>query len=317
MYQNQSFSQQIEESQLDFQDEDYADFVLNELKRSAREYATAALEAANPQIRQTFQNLLQRTLEDQATVFQEIQKLGGYQIQQASQEQILEELQKQSQKASKLQSFVQQQTSVNNASTERSTVAQARSMQQSYAANSQLSQRIGQEAEQSYTYVPEQNMTEDSSSSMLHTSGASVMHQNQNQNQHQNQPYQQQSQNRMQAMGQAQIQPMLSTSQYPNATHQSSLQQGFSQGQSQTHANTQAHTNTTSYTQPTSYGSTTGSFGREQNGYAAAPQGSSDAQMGRGPSARIVSRTQPGMQAQGRTDNQYTTRQQPGGRYSF
>ncbi|MGG1519860.1 spore coat protein [Paenibacillus oryzisoli] len=307
MYQNQSFSQQTDESQLHFQEEDYADFVLNELKRSAREYATAALEAANPQIRQTFQNLLQRTLEDQATVFQEIQKLGGYQIQQASQEQILEELQKQSQKASKLQTFIQQQMSANSASTGRSTVAEARSMQQSYAANSQLSQRIGQEAEQSYVYEPEQHMPEQPAPHLPHT-GMTQTH-----------AYTQpQGQTVMQAMSQSPIQPAINASQFPNASYQSTQQQqhGYQQNQNQNQSHSNTHTQT-SYTQPTGYGSA--AFGREQTGYAASSQGQSDSQMGmgRGAGARIISRNQPGTQGAGRMDTSYTTRPQPGGKYSF
>lgn len=112
-YQQQAFgSQQNQQSagqQVYLQEQDLANFILSELKRIAREYATAAMEAANPQIRQTFQSLLQKTLQDQADVFQEIQKLSGYgEILQAQQQDLQQELQKQSQTAAKLQSFVQQ-----------------------------------------------------------------------------------------------------------------------------------------------------------------------------------------------------------------
>ena len=108
MYQQNSQQQQ---QQVDLEDLDFANFVLSELKRSAREYTTAALEAANPGIRQTFETLLQKTLDDQALVFQEIQKLGGYQIQPAEQQMIEQELQKQSQTAIQVQSIVQQHVS--------------------------------------------------------------------------------------------------------------------------------------------------------------------------------------------------------------
>ncbi|UJF33151.1 spore coat protein [Paenibacillus hexagrammi] len=111
-YQQQSFgtqqNQQSQGNQVYLEDQDLANFVLSELKRAAREYTTAALESANPQIRQTFQSLLQKTLNDQATIFQEIQKLGGYDVQPANQQQLQQELQKHSQCATRLQSFVQQ-----------------------------------------------------------------------------------------------------------------------------------------------------------------------------------------------------------------
>ncbi|MGO4276909.1 spore coat protein, partial [Paenibacillus sp. TAF58] len=52
MYQQNPYQQQQQsgQQQVQLKDEDLANFVLNELKRSAREYTTAALEAANPQI---------------------------------------------------------------------------------------------------------------------------------------------------------------------------------------------------------------------------------------------------------------------------
>lgn len=119
-YQQQGFGAQQQQSQgqqVYLQEQDLAQFVLSELKRTAREYTTAALEASNPQIRQTFQSLVHKTLQDQAEVFQEIQKLGGYEVQPAQQQQLQQELQKQSQSAAKLQSFVQQNLSkaLNNA----------------------------------------------------------------------------------------------------------------------------------------------------------------------------------------------------------
>lgn len=122
MYQQNSYqpqgygSQQYQPSQggqqqVYLQEQDLANFVLSELKRTAREYTTATLEAANPQIRQAFQTLLQKTLQDQVAVFQEIQKLGGYDTQPADQQQLQQEMQKQSQTAAKLQTFVGQNLS--------------------------------------------------------------------------------------------------------------------------------------------------------------------------------------------------------------
>ena len=72
MYQQNSQQQQ----QVDLEDLDFANFVLSELKRSAREYTTAALEAANPSIRQTFQSLLQKTLDDQSLFFRKSRNLA-------------------------------------------------------------------------------------------------------------------------------------------------------------------------------------------------------------------------------------------------
>jgi spore coat protein CotF len=121
-YQQQSFGTQPyqlgqgQQRQVYLEDLDLANFVLSELKRIAREYTTAALESANPQIRHAFQSLVQKTLQDQAAVFQEIQKLGGYEIQPAAQQQLQQELQKQSQSAAKLQSFVQHHLSTANSS---------------------------------------------------------------------------------------------------------------------------------------------------------------------------------------------------------
>ncbi|MEW9702743.1 spore coat protein [Paenibacillus sp. SI8] len=114
MYQQNQNQFNSNQHQVHLQDEDLANFVLSELKRTAREYTTAALEAANPQIRTTFQSLVQKTLQDQAIVFQEIQKLGGYEIPPAAQQQIQQELQKQTQTAAKLQTFVQQNLSSAN-----------------------------------------------------------------------------------------------------------------------------------------------------------------------------------------------------------
>jgi spore coat protein CotF len=89
-------------------EQDYGHFVLNELKRVTREYVTAALESANPQIRQTFQSLAQKSLDDQARLFQVLQQAHGYgDIPLAQQQDVQRELQQMSQKASKLQSLLE------------------------------------------------------------------------------------------------------------------------------------------------------------------------------------------------------------------
>lgn len=114
MYQQNPYQQQQQQQQqhqVQLQEQDLANLVLSELKRSAGEYTTAVTEAVNPQIKQTFQALLLKTLQSHATLFQEIQKLGYYQVQPAEQQQIQQELQKQSQTAAQLQSFVQQNLS--------------------------------------------------------------------------------------------------------------------------------------------------------------------------------------------------------------
>lgn len=158
MYQQNPYQQQQQSHQLQAQlkDEDFANFVLSELKRSAREYTTAALEAANPQIRQTFQSLLQKTLQDQAAVFQEIQKLGQYEIQAAPQQQIGQELQKQSQIAAQLQSFVQQNLSQTSTASyqqqDQTTIAQQQQQHQ------QQSQQQNQIAALYQTQTPIQPM---------------------------------------------------------------------------------------------------------------------------------------------------------------
>jgi spore coat protein CotF len=122
--QGYSQQQQAQGQQVYLQDQDLAKIVLSELKRIGREYTIATQEATNPQIRQIFQALLQKTLQDQALVFQEIQQLGGYgEIPEAPQQDIQKELQKQSQTASKLQSFVQQNLS-------RATIGQQQSQDQ-------------------------------------------------------------------------------------------------------------------------------------------------------------------------------------------
>jgi spore coat protein CotF len=91
------------------QEQDLAHLTLSELKRVAREYTTAVLEANNMQTRQTFQFLLQKTLHDQGILYEVMQQTVGYgEIPTVSQQDIQKELQKQSHSASQLYGFVQQ-----------------------------------------------------------------------------------------------------------------------------------------------------------------------------------------------------------------
>lgn len=55
-----------------------ASHILNELKRMAGEYGIAAMEAANADVRQLFERLLQRTLSDQWQLFQQMNRSNMY-----------------------------------------------------------------------------------------------------------------------------------------------------------------------------------------------------------------------------------------------
>lgn len=198
MYQQNPYQQQQQQQQqVRLQEQDLANLVLSELKRSAGEYTTAVTEAVNPQIKQTFQTLLSKTLQCHATLFQEIQKLGYYEVQPADQQEIQQELQKQSQTAAQLQSFVQQNLS------------HAPSMsyqQQEPMATSQQQQQYSQ-------------------------------------NQHQQTQNQQHNPIASLHQHQAPIQPMINTSQYPNAVH-NNQGQGYGQtsnGYSQNYGATSAY----------------------------------------------------------------------------
>jgi spore coat protein CotF len=110
-YQQQGYGSQqsLQGMQAHLQEQDLAHLILSELKRVAREYTTAVLEANNMQTRQTFQFLLQKTLHDQGILYEVIQQTVGYgDIPTAPQQDIQKELQKQSQSASQLYGFVQQ-----------------------------------------------------------------------------------------------------------------------------------------------------------------------------------------------------------------
>ena len=78
--QAQQQGQQLTEQpmHLGLQDKDMATTVLNELKRMAAEYTTACTEAAAPNIRHMFEQLLHQTLADQEQLFQAMSRFHMY-----------------------------------------------------------------------------------------------------------------------------------------------------------------------------------------------------------------------------------------------
>lgn len=258
MYQSNPYQQQNQQQQhqVHMQEQDFANFVLSELKRSAGEYATAATEAVNPQIRQTFQTLLQKTLQDHAILFQEIQNLGYYEVQAVSQQQIQHELQKQSQTAAQLQSFVQQ--NLNGTSS-------------------------------SISYQSQESM--------------GVSHQQQSQHQ-----------NEIAALHQAPIQPMITTSQYPNAVYNNQGQGYSPTNQHQTYSTGQGQQNTQDYQSygQSSYGSSQGYAA--STGYNTSASTSDNAGMiGKSANPSIASR-----QSSNPTgESSYMNKQHEGSKYSF
>jgi spore coat protein CotF len=303
MYQQNA--QQQQQQQVDLEDLDFANFVLSELKRSAREYTTAALEAANPSIRQTFETLLQKTLDDQALVFQEIQNLGGYQIQPAEQQMIGQELQKQSQTAIQVQSIVQQHVS-------RSASASYTQQDRSSVQSTQSQQELQTQSQQHQPYQTQSHQTE-----QQHQQRQPYSQQQGQQSQQQNQQ-----QNQVAALHQAptpSFQPVNYANQYPNAVYNN--QQGRGQGYtpSQTQQQSSYNQNQTRSYQDQSHEPS--SYGRGPQGYAASSNPTSENSgmtgSGRPAQARIVSRTQQGMPSSTSEGNSYTNRSQEGRKYNF
>lgn len=110
MYQ-QNISQQSynQHQHVPFQDGDLANTVLCELKRVAREYATACLEASNMDIRHLFEQLLHQTLGDQEYLYQTMSQLNLYgQPSSAPQQELQKETQHHQQQLGGLQNFMQQ-----------------------------------------------------------------------------------------------------------------------------------------------------------------------------------------------------------------
>ncbi|UUZ91146.1 spore coat protein [Paenibacillus sp. P25] len=109
MYQQQINPQMALFQHTHLQEQDWGNLVLSELKRTAREYATASLEATHPAIRQSFVTLCQKTLNDQWELYNVLSQQNGYgQVHMATQQEVQQELQRHFQKAEQLHSFVQQ-----------------------------------------------------------------------------------------------------------------------------------------------------------------------------------------------------------------
>ncbi|MBP1965858.1 spore coat protein [Paenibacillus aceris] len=259
MYQQNPYQQQ-QQQQVHLQEQDLANLVLSELKRSAGEYTTAVTEAVNPQIKQTFQTLLSKTLQCHATLFQEIQKLGYYEVQPADQQQLQQELQKQSQTAAQLQSFVQQ--------------------------------NLSHSPTMSYQQQEPTGITQQYSQSQY-------------------QQTQSQQQNQIAGLHQAAIQPMINTTQYPNAVHNNQgqgygstnqHQSSYTSGQGQ--PNTQDHQG---------YGQT--SYGYSQGYAASSGYGASDnaGMTGKAANPSIASRQSSNVTG----ESSYMNKQHEGSKYSF
>ena len=109
-YQQNQQNQQSQQSQhCHLADQDLANIVLAEMKRTAREYTTAILEANNPSVRENFYSLLDRTLQDQELVYTLLDQMNMYgQPPSASQKEIQKEEEQQRQRAIELQFFLQQ-----------------------------------------------------------------------------------------------------------------------------------------------------------------------------------------------------------------
>jgi spore coat protein CotF len=123
------------------QEQDWGNLLLSELKRSAGEYTTAALEATHPALCQTFQSLSQKTIQDQSRLFNVLSQLNGYgSIQLAHPQEIQQELQQQSQKAEQLQLTVQQ--CLQAAYTAGAGIYQQQAAQQNYYPENQPFQQI-------------------------------------------------------------------------------------------------------------------------------------------------------------------------------
>ncbi|MFH5187497.1 spore coat protein [Paenibacillus sp. TAB 01] len=145
MYQSSyGISQQGTQQSGSIQEQDWGNLVLSELKRTAREYTTAALEATHPAIRQAFQALAQHTMQDQAELFDVLSQLNGYgSVKMANMQEVQQELQQQVHKAEQLQNLVQQAIQSGHAQ-----ASQANAFQQSYTANTAFQTGAYQQAQQ-------------------------------------------------------------------------------------------------------------------------------------------------------------------------
>lgn len=118
-----STQQQHTANRVQLSDKDLANFVLSELKRVAREYTTAALEASDPQIRQLFERALQQTLQDQEKLFKVMGSLNmSGQPMMATRQDLQSELQSNAQTSQKLRSWTEQSLQSASASLTHSTM---------------------------------------------------------------------------------------------------------------------------------------------------------------------------------------------------
>jgi spore coat protein CotF len=109
MFTNQQTPDTQQGQGMRLQDADLANIVLAELKRTAEEYTTAFLEAQNAQIRHVFQNLLMKTLNDQARLFDSMRSLNLYEAPTPAQPQEVQKaVQSKQQEWGKLQTLTQQ-----------------------------------------------------------------------------------------------------------------------------------------------------------------------------------------------------------------
>ncbi|WP_410512161.1 spore coat protein [Paenibacillus sp. BR2-3] len=93
-------------------DEDLLNTILADLKRTVREYTTAATESNCPSVRQTFNELTMNTLRLQGDLYQQMRQLNMYSApSSALRFDIDKQLQSAMQTQQKSQQFVQQKTS--------------------------------------------------------------------------------------------------------------------------------------------------------------------------------------------------------------
>ena len=92
-------------------DEDLLNTILCDLKRTAREYATAATESSCPSVRQVFNDMTMNTLQLQGDLFTQMSELNMYP---AAGKALRQDVDKQLQSAQQMQQqtgqFVQQKT---------------------------------------------------------------------------------------------------------------------------------------------------------------------------------------------------------------
>lgn len=96
-------------AQAAMREQDAFTVILNLLKNTAREYATAVTEASCPNVRQTMQNMLNETLSEQADCYQVMNRQGWYPpAPQASRHDIQQAVQKHRQAVSQLMQIAAQ-----------------------------------------------------------------------------------------------------------------------------------------------------------------------------------------------------------------